>query len=172
MVPPTNSNGFGVGMASVDQANCYLNYKVIYDKLSGPVNEALICQAPPTMNGNAIYPMPTTSPLIPGIRNHGGSRGSHWIGWNVYVAGDQCLSKWRDQGSDSKKGFGCPETSAGISPVQKIEEVLVSPNPFRSNWVSHFSSETSFDAKIVLYDILGVQTLVYPYKLQKKETRL
>lgn len=165
MVPPTNSNGFGVGMASVDQANCYLNYKVIYDKLSGPVNEALICQAPPTMNGNAIYPMPTTSPLIPGIQEIMAAHGvAIELGETYMLLVTNAYPNGEIRGQ-IVRGFSCPETSAGISPVQKIEEVLVSPNPFRSELSVTFSSETSFDAKIVLYDILGVQTLVYPIQI-------
>ncbi|MBL7809488.1 MAG: CHRD domain-containing protein, partial [Saprospiraceae bacterium] len=39
MVPPTTSDALGVAVASVDQANCYLNYKMIADGLaSDPVD--------------------------------------------------------------------------------------------------------------------------------------
>lgn len=161
VVPPTASQGFGVGMASVDQANCYLNYKVIFDHLSGPPTEAFICQAFPTMNGNAIYPMPNTKPIIPGIQEIMASHGVAIEMGETYVllvTGDYPNGEIRGQ---IVRGFSCPEES-GVSIANNVSEVTVSPVPFNDVINVAFDSQAPFEGRLVLYDILGVPTLTYP----------
>ena len=164
MVPPTNSTGIGVGMASVDQANCYLNYKVIYDRLSGPPTEALICQAPATMNGSAIYPMPINKPVLPGIQEIMASHGVAIELGETYVllATDQYPNgEIRGQ---IVRGFSCPELT-GTSIVENVSKVSVSPVPFITELNVAFDSQSPFEGRIVLYDAFGIQSLVYPVQV-------
>jgi hypothetical protein len=165
MVPPTNSAAFGVGMASVDLANCYINYKVIYDKMSGPVTEALICQGPPTMNGSALYPMPIAKPVMPGMQE---ILAAHAVAIEL---GDTYVILVSDAYPNGEirgqivRGFSCPLASAGISLPNQVSAVSVSPVPFNSELNLSFDSQTAFDGRIILYDILGVQTMVYPLQV-------
>ena len=152
-------------MASVDQANCYMNYKVIYDKLSGPVSEALICQAYPTMNGSAIYPMPVEKPIIPGIQEIMAAHGvAIELGETYVLLATDAFPNGEIRGQ-IVRGFSCPQGSSGLSLLNNLSDVIVSPVPFHSELNIAFDSPVPFDGRIVLYDILGVQTLVYPVQI-------
>jgi hypothetical protein len=164
VVPPTTSQAFGVGMASVDQANCYLNYKVIYDGLSGPANEVFICQAYPTMNGNAIYPMPVAKPVIPGIQEIMASHGvAIELGETYVLFVTEAYPNGEIRGQ-IVRGFSCPEQS-GVSVVDNVSRVVVSPVPFNTELTVSFESQAPFEGRIVLYDILGVPSLTYPVNI-------
>jgi len=164
MVPPTNSPGFGVGMASVDQANCYLNYKVIYDNLSGPVNEAFICQAFPTMNGNAIYPMPTSKPIIPGFQEIMASFGvAVELGESYVLLVTNAYPNGEIRGQ-IVRGMSCPAAS-GVSVVDNVSQISVSPVPFQTEINVAFESQSAFEGRLVLYDILGVPALTFPVEI-------
>ncbi len=164
MVPPTNSTGIGVGMASVDQANCYLNYKVIYDRLSGIPTDALICQAPPGMNGSAIYPMPVNKPIIPGeqeiMANHGVAIE---LGETYVILVTQAYPAGEIRGQ-IVRDFSCPEVT-GVSVLGNVGKVSVAPVPFTTELNVAFESQTAFDGRIVLYDAFGVQSLAYQVQI-------
>ncbi len=164
MVPPTNSPAFGVGMASVDQVNCYLNYKIIFDRLSGPPAEVFLCQAFPTMNGNALYPMPPATPIVRGVQEIMSSHGVAIELGETYVllvTEDYPNGEIRGQ---MVRGFSCPAES-GVSIVENVSQVTVSPVPFNGELTVAFDSKAPFDGQIVLYDILGVPALTYPVKI-------
>jgi CHRD domain len=164
MVPPTNSTGIGVGMASVDQANCYLNYKIIHDRLIGTLTEALICQAPATMNGSALYPLPINKPLMPG---HQEILASHGVAIEL---GETYVMLVSDQYPNGEirgqivRGFSCPEVT-GVSILQNLREVNVSPVPFNTELNLSFDSQSPFEGRIVLYDAFGIQSLVLPVQI-------
>jgi hypothetical protein len=165
VVPPTTSAAFGVGMASVDQANCYLNYKVIHDQLSGAPTGAFISQAFPTMNGNALYPIPSTGPIIPGIQEIMASHGVAIELGETYVlltTADYPNGEIRGQ---IVRGFSCPEEMSGTTARDNISHVNVSPVPFNDVLNVSFDSQSPFEGRIVLYDILGATALTYPVQV-------
>jgi hypothetical protein len=158
VVPPTNSTAFGVGMASVDQANCYLNYKVIYDDLSGPANEAFVCQAFPSMNGNALYPMPTTKPIIPGYQEIEAGHGvAIELGETYVLLVTEAFPNGEIRGQ-IVRGFSCPAESS-VSAVNNVHSIAVSPVPFQSELTVTFDSEVAFEGQLVLYDVLGTPAM-------------
>ncbi|MEY3194111.1 MAG: hypothetical protein RIQ78_207 [Bacteroidota bacterium] len=162
VVPPTQTSAFGVGMASVDQANCYLHYKVIYDRLSGPATAAYICQAFPTLNGSAIYPMPVTQPIIPGDQEIMATHGvAIELGETYVIIQTDTFPDGEIRGQIGR-GLRCPAQS-GLSEQQPdVRKVTVSPMPFKDVLQVSFDSQAAFDAHIVLYDMLGVRTLAFP----------
>jgi hypothetical protein len=155
MVPPTNSDALGVAVASVDLANCYLNYKAITDGLASVPVDAYFAQANVGANGIAFHGTPLTEPVIAGsheimavlgpIIENGGSYLQ--IGTMGYPNGEI-----RGQ---VRRGFSCPEVVATTS-LEQISEVNVSPVPFNDFLNVTLSSKESFDARLVVYDILGV----------------
>jgi hypothetical protein len=165
VVPPTATPAFGVGMASVDQANCYLHYKVIYGHLSGPATAAYICQAFPTLNGSAIYPMPVTQTIIPGDQEIMAADGvAIELGETYVIIQTDTFPNGEIRGQIGR-GLRCPAQS-GLSEQQAyVRKVTVSPIPFKDVLSVSFDSEAAFDAHIVLYDMLGIRTLEYPVHL-------
>lgn len=159
MVPPTNSDALGVAVASVDLANCYLNYKVITDGLDSEPVDAYFAQANVGANGIAFHGMPLTEPVIAGsheimavlgpIIENGGSYVQ--IGTMGYPNGEI-----RGQ---VRRGFSCPEVVSATS-LEHISEVNVSPVPFNDVLNVSLSSKESFDARLTIYDILGVPSYV------------
>lgn len=164
VVPPVQTTGFGVAMASVDQANCYLNYKVIYDKLSGPVTEAFVCQAFPTMNGNALYPMPTTQPLFPGQQEIAIPHGVAIEMGETYMILNTAAFPMGEIRGQIKRGFSCPEVS-GLTVLDNVSSTAVSPVPFRDVLHVYLESKATLDGRMVLYDILGAPAFSYPVKI-------
>ena len=164
MVPSTVSPGFGVGMASVDQVNCYLNYKVIFDQMSGLPTQAFICQAFPTMNGNAIYPLPVAKPVIAGIQEIMSSQGVAIELGETYVLLQTDAFPNGEIRGQIVRGLSCPEES-GVSVVDNVAKVSVSPVPFNTVLDVSFESQSPFEGRIVLYDIMGVASLTYPVQI-------
>lgn len=173
VVPPVSTNGVGVAMASVDQANCYLNYKVIYDRLSSNLVDGYVCQAPPGMNGNALYALPVNKPLIPGQQE---IQVPHGV---AIEAGDTYMILRTENYPEGeirgqiRRGLSCPVALATHTPAL-IQEVAVSPVPFRDYMTLQFSSETSEKGRIMVYDILGAPALVQPVDIVpgRQEIRL
>jgi hypothetical protein len=159
VVPPTTSPAYGVAMSSVDQADCYLNYKVIYDKLSSPIKETYVCQAYATMNGNAIYPMPATTPLIVGYQEIENAHGvAIELGETYVLIVSDSFPNGEIRGQ-IVRGINCPPASS-VRTLSHISQVMVSPMPFNDELRISFDSHEAFDGQLVIYDILGVRTLV------------
>ena len=62
------------------------------------------------------------------------------------------------------RGFSCPEES-GVSVVDNVSRVAVSPVPFNAALNVAFTSQSAFDGRIILYDIFGIQALAYPVQI-------
>lgn len=159
VVPQVNTNGIGVAMASVDQVNCYLNYKVLYDRMSGDLVDAFVCQANPGMNGAALYPLPPMKPLIPGSTAIEATHGAAIELGEMYMilrTADHPDGEIRGQ---IRRGYSCPDVSGVKNPGQ-IRDIAVSPTPFTDRMTIQFTSDRSFQGRLILHDMLGAPAIV------------
>lgn len=159
VVPQVNTNGIGVAMASVDQADCYLNYKVIYDRMSGDLVDAFVCQANPGMNGDTLYPLPPMKTLIPGATAIEATHGVAIELGEMYMilrTADHPDGEIRGQ---IRRGYSCPDVSGVKNPGQ-IRDIAVSPSPFTDHLNVQFSSDRSFQGRLILHDMLGAPAVV------------
>ncbi|MEQ1745371.1 MAG: CHRD domain-containing protein [Saprospiraceae bacterium] len=159
VVPQVHTNGIGVAMASVDQVNCYLNYKVIYDRMSGDLVDAFVCQASPGMNGNALYPLPPMKTLIPGDTEIAPAHGVSIELGEMYMilrTADYPDGEIRGQ---IRRGFSCPDVS-GVKNLGQIRDIAVSPTPFTDHLNVQLTSDRSFQGRLILYDMLGAPAVV------------
>lgn len=168
VVPPTNSNALGIAVASVDQANCYLNYKVITDGLAGNPSDAYVAVAPFASNGIAFHDMPDTEPII---------AGSHEIMAVVgrYIENDSTYIQISTPGFPNgeirgqiKRGFTCPEVVA-VTDIDNLSKVIVSPVPFQDVLNIDLASASGFKGRLVLRDILGVLALTQSVEITPGE---
>lgn len=159
VVPQVNTNGIGVAMASVDQADCYLNYKVIYDRMSGDLVDASVCQASPGMNGSPLYPLPPMKTLMPGATAIEATHGVAIELGEMYMilrTADHPDGEIRGQ---IRRGFSCPDVS-GVKSLWQIRDIAVSPSPFTDHLNVQFSSDRSFQGRLILHDMLGAPAVV------------
>lgn len=160
VVPPVSSNGYGVAMASVDQANCYINYKLIYDKLTSDVTDGFICQAPPGQNGDALYPLSVQKPVIPGEAEILATHGVTIENGGMYMV--LRTQTWPDgeiRGQIRRGSLSCPEQS-DIQLINQVSGIQVSPSPFNDVFTVRFDSRMPFDAVLILRDMLGAPALI------------
>jgi hypothetical protein len=160
VVPPVSSNGYGVAMASVDQANCYINYKLIYDKLTSDVTDGFICQAPPGQNGDALYPLSVQKPVIPGEAEILATHGVTIENGGMYMV--LRTQTWPDgeiRGQIGRGSLSCPEQS-DIQLITQVSGVQVSPSPFNDILTVKFDSKRPFQANLILRDMLGAPSLI------------
>ncbi len=159
VVPQVSTNGIGVAMASVDQVNCYLNYKIIYDRMSSALVDAYVCQATPGMNGDILYILPAMPLLIPGIHEITTGHGVAIEQGETYMilqTADYPDGEIRGQ---IRRGFSCPDVS-GIANIDQIRDIMVSPVPFTNQLTVQFTSDRSFQGRLILYDMLGAPAVV------------
>ncbi len=162
VVPPVSSSGYGVAMASVDQANCYINYKLIYDKLTSNVTDGFICQADPGQNGDALYPLTVQKPVIPGEAEILATHGVTIENGGMYmVLRTETWPEGEIRGQIRRGNLSCPEQS-DIRLISEVSGVLVSPSPFNDVLTVKFESRRPFQAKLILRDMLGAPSLVQP----------
>ncbi|MBL7826255.1 MAG: CHRD domain-containing protein [Saprospiraceae bacterium] len=166
VVPPVNTDGIGVAMSSVDQANCYLNYKIIYDRMDSDVVDAFVCQANPMQNGNAIYALPTYKPLIPGSQEIETNHGVAIEIGETYVILRTAEHPTGEIRGQIRRGFTCPELSAVVQ-VDQITDINVSPVPFQDVLTLAMNSKRRFTGKIIMHDLLGAPTLVHQVEIQE-----
>jgi hypothetical protein len=57
-----------------------------------------------------------------------------------------------------RRGFSCPEVVA-ISELENLEQVLVSPVPFKEVLNVTFKSSSAFEGRLVMYDMMGIPAL-------------
>lgn len=171
VAPPVNTDGIGVAMASVDQVNCYLNYKVIYDRMSSELVDAYVCQAPPTLNGNALYQLPPLKPLIPGAHEIAAGHGVAIELGDMYMI---LRTEYHPNGEirgQIRRGFSCPDVS-GVETVEQIRNIEVSPVPFIDHLNVRFNSERSFQGRLILHDMLGAPTVIQTVDIAAGEQTL
>ena len=156
VVPPTTSDALGIAVASVDQANCYLNYKVISDGLAGAPVDAYFATAGFGANGTAFHSMPLSEPVIAGSHEIMASLGPIIENSGTYVLLSTPGNLSGEIRGQVRRGFTCPEVVVAVTELGDIGNVQVSPVPFQDVLNIALESEADFDGRLVLRDILGV----------------
>lgn len=168
MVPPTNSDALGVAVASVDLANCYLNYKMIADGLASDPVDSYFAQANLGANGVAFHATPLSAPVIAGSHEIMAVLGPIIENGGSYV---QIATMGYPNGEirgQVRRQFTCPEVVSTQSVLQ-LTEVNVGPVPFNDFLSITLNSKQSFDARLVVYDVLGVPSYTQAVKVVEGE---
>jgi hypothetical protein len=172
VVPPSTSNALGVAIASVDQANCYLNYKLITDGLNGlPVDGYFAASAPQGQNGVAFHSLNNTAPMIIGSHEIMAELGpiiEHDSSYVQIITPGFLGGEIRGQ---VRRGFTCPEVVA-VNEIEDIKQVKVSPVPFQEVLNINLESISSFEGRLVLHDLLGVRVLSQAVQINDGEQSL
>jgi hypothetical protein len=158
MVPPVSSNALGIAVASVDQSNCYLNYKMISEGLSGDPIDSYFAQAVFGANGTAFHATPLTAPVIAGSHEIMAVLGPIIENSGTYVqiaSPDFPMGEIRGQ---VRRGFSCPEVVA-VSELDNLEQVMVSPVPFKEVLNVTLKSASAFEGRLVMYNIMGIPAM-------------
>jgi hypothetical protein len=158
MVPPVATNALGVAIASVDQANCYLNYKMIMDGLASTPIDGYFAIEEQGKNGTAFHSLNNTAPIIAGSHEIMAELGPWIEDDSSYV---QISTTGHINGEirgQVRRGFTCPEIVA-VTELDNIEEVVVSPVPFQSVLNVTLKSASDFEGRLVMYDLLGIPAL-------------
>jgi len=169
VVPPTNSDALGIAVASVDQSNCYLNYKVIADGLAGAPVDAYFATAGFGANGTAFHSMPLSEPIIAGSHEIMASLGPIIENSGTYVLISTPGNLSGEIRGQVRRGFTCPEYVNGVTALDNLSEVMVSPVPFQDVLNVTFESEKGFEGRLTLRDILGVQVLAQTVEVSTGE---
>ncbi len=165
VVPPTNSNALGIAVASVDQANCYLNYKVIADGLAGPPVDAYFATAGFGANGTAFHSMPLAEPIIAGSHEIMSTLGPIIENGGTYILMSTPGNLSGEIRGQVRRGFTCPEVTVAATELDNIDKVVVSPVPFKNFLNIELESVTGFEGRLVLRDILGVPAGTQPVQI-------
>jgi hypothetical protein len=83
-VPPTPSNGTGLGCFSFDTSTNIISYNITFSNLLGPETLAHFHQAPPGTNGGIIVNLPLGSPKI-GTAALTAAQASQLLAGNIYT---------------------------------------------------------------------------------------
>lgn len=158
VVPPTNSDALGVSVASVDQANCYLNFKIITDGLSSLPTDGNIHREMFGFNGPAVYSINHTEPIIDGEHEIMTSDGPVIELGGMYMQIHTTAYPDGEIRGQIKRGFTCPEVVA-VSDLEQVSKVLVSPVPFRDVVNVELESVKGFEGRLAIFDLMGVRTL-------------
>ena len=172
VVPPTNSDALGIAVASVDQANCYLNYKVITDGLAGDPTGAFAAEGAFGTNGIAFHDMPDTEPIIAGSHEIMAVLGPIIEAAGTYI---QISTPGFPNGEirgQIKRGFTCPEVVVAVTDLDNLSQVVVSPVPFQDVLNIDLASASGFKGRLVMRDILGVLALMQPVEIIPGEQTL
>ena len=159
VVPPVSTNGVGVGMASVDQVNCYMNYKIIYDRMSSNLSGVNVSLGEFGMNGLTLYSLPHEEILFTdGLEIAAGQ------GEAIEMEKMNFLLRTTDHPSGEirgqiRRGYSCPDVTS-IDQIAQIQDIVVSPVPFTDQLTVRFSSQNSFKGRLILFDLLGAPVLV------------
>jgi len=164
VVPPVTTNALGVAIASVDQANCYLNYKMIVDGLTSTPIDGYFAIEAQGKNGTAFHTLDNTAPIIAGSHEIMAVLGPKIEADSSYV---QISTTGHINGEirgQVRRGFTCPEVVA-VTELNNIEQVVVSPVPFKEVLNVALKSASDFDGRLVMYDLLGVPVLTQSVQL-------
>lgn len=159
VVPPNSSSALGVAVASVDQANCYLNYKIIFDGMSGSPTDGYVADGDFGMNGLPMHAFVNTEPIIPGSHEIMTAFGPVIEDGGAYF---QISTQEYPDGEirgQVRRALTCPDNVGTTSPAA-ITEVQVSPVPFGDVLNITFNSAEAFEGRVVLYDLMGSVALV------------
>jgi len=158
-VPPTNSSALGVAVASVDQSNCYLNYKIITDGLASMPIDGYFAQGGVGTTGIAFHALENTAPIIAGSHEIMAVLGPIIEASGTYVNISTTAHLSGEIRGQVRRGYSCPEI-VPVTALDQIGKVVVSPVPFRDVLNIELESVEAFDGRLVLHDMMGVQTIV------------
>jgi hypothetical protein len=165
MVPPTNSDALGIAVASVDQANCYLNYKMITDGLASVPVDGYYAQAALGQNGIAFHALPNTEPIIAGSHEIMAVLGPIIENSGTYV---QIATMGNPNGEirgQVRRGYSCPEVLSATE-LDNIQKVVVSPVPFRDFMTIEFESAANLEGRLRMYDMMGIPAFTQNIQIQ------
>lgn len=165
MVPPTNSDALGIAVASVDQSNCYLNYKMIADGLASVPVDGYFAMANLGANGIAFHGLPNTAPIIAGSHEIMAVQGPIIEASGSYV---QIATMGNPNGEirgQVRRGYSCPEL-VSVSALEQVQGVLVSPVPFRDYMTVELESKAAFEGRLIMHDLMGIRVLTQNVSLQ------
>lgn len=157
-VPPTNSSALGIAVASVDQANCYLNYKIIVDGLSGAPIDGYFAEGTVGTNGIAFHATPNTAPIMASSHEILAALGPIIEASGSYVNISTTAHLSGEIRGQVRRGYSCPEI-VPVTVVDHLHNVTVSPVPFRDVLNVELASAEAFEGRLVLHDMMGVQTI-------------
>ena len=155
VVPSNNSAALGMGMFSMDQADCYMNYLVMTDGLGGLPTEAHIWKGLPGQNGTQLYPMATDVPMIAGFGAVKAGEGVLIENGGTYMSIHSPLFPDGEIRGQIRRGVTCPLVSDVSEPGGGLSAVSVSPVPFRDVLQVRLESAAGLDGRLVLRDVLG-----------------
>jgi hypothetical protein len=158
VVPPTNSDALGIAVSSVDQANCYLNYKVIADGLSGAPTDGYFAIGGFGLSGVPFHSVPNTEPIMADSYEIMTAFGDSIEMGRCYLQIGTAAYPDGEIRGQVRRGFTCPEVVA-VTDLDQVREVVVSPVPFRDLLNIQFESSAGFEGRLVMRDILGVMAL-------------
>ncbi|HAD12200.1 MAG TPA: hypothetical protein DCF33_07150 [Saprospirales bacterium] len=171
MVPPTSSDALGVAVASVDLANHFLNYKVITDGLASAPVDAYFAQANVGANGIAFHGMPLTEPIIAGSHEIMAALGPIIENGGSYVQIGTMGNPNGEIRGQVRRGFTCPEVVSATS-LEQVTEVNVSPVPFNDFLNVSLTTKESFEARLIMHDILGAPAYVQNINIVQGEQNM
>ncbi|MFN0037671.1 MAG: CHRD domain-containing protein [Saprospiraceae bacterium] len=163
-VPPNVSQALGVAVASVDQANCYLNYKTISDGLGGLPNDAYVAEGVFGSNGPAAVDMPTTDPIIANATEIMTIFGPTIENDSTYMEIRTPAFPNGEIRGQIRRGLSCPEF-VGVTTLDHISKVRISPVPFQEVLNIELESREGFKGRVVLHDLMGVPALAQPVQV-------
>ncbi|HNC99430.1 MAG TPA: CHRD domain-containing protein, partial [Myxococcota bacterium] len=171
MVPPASTAALGTGVFSVDQADCYMNYRLLTDRLSTPLAGGDIRQGATGQNGPALYPL---SPQEPLLRGEGAIKAGEGVlienGGAYFVLRTADFPEGEIRGQ-IRRGIGCPPISSVADAGGWMQTVELSPVPFGPVLRVRWQSEQGWQGHLVLRGVLGQplisQTVVAAAGLQE-----
>jgi hypothetical protein len=159
MVPPTNSNALGIAVASVDQANCYLHYKLITDDLASVPVDGYFAQGAVGINGIAFHAIDNTAPVITGSHEIMAVLGPIIEASGTYLQiGSMDFPNGEIRGQ-VRRGYSCPEVVVTVTELNNISQVTASPVPLQEVLNIGLESGSAFEGRLVMHDIMGVPAL-------------
>lgn len=164
MVPPVATNALGVAVASVDQADCYLHYKMIADGLASTPIDGYFAIEVQGKNGTAFHSLANTAPIITGSHEIMAVLGPKIEDDSSYV---QISTTGHINGEirgQVRRGFTCPEI-VKVTELDNIEQVVVSPVPFQAVLNVSLKSASDFEGRLVMHDLLGIPALTQPVRI-------
>lgn len=154
VVPKNVSTALGMGMLSVDQVFCYINYKVASDGLSGLPTAVALFNAPRGSNGGKMYDLTKKSPLLEGIRAVTVPNGELVFKQETYISLSTAAFPNGEIRGQVVRDLTCPLLSdASENSIFTSAEVF--PNPFEQSFFVKIAVEKPAAVRLVLRDLLG-----------------
>jgi len=159
-VPPNASTAFGMGMFSVDQADCYINYRILVDGLSGTPSSARIGQGAVGTTGVKMYDMLPTSPLLTGFRGIDPVQGPIFENQGTFINIYTPTYPTGEVRGQIRRGLSCPVPS-GTSEAD-FAQVRFFPNPVVDAFFVRAEHLSGFSGRLIARDFLGKTLLTVP----------